>query len=249
MGRRPTRAAQIGDVLAEKILGGEIAPGGWLPSERELAQTYGADRSTVRRAMRMLAQRYLVVVHPGIGVQVAPSEVLQRDASDVTCQVGDWRGFHVSATLRSRVPYTHTTVRQIDADASLAGWLAVPTRTPVLERARLQGLVGEPPVQTSTTYVPPAIVLQLPVLREINTGPGGIYSRLEDVGYRIRFEEHVACRAPSRAERATLEIKSSQPVLILWRRCYDQHGKILEVTNRVVVGDRHELVYRYDAPS
>jgi hypothetical protein len=31
----------------------------------------------------------------------------------------------------------------------------------------------------------------------------------------------------------------------VWRRCYDQAGKILEVTNRVIAGDRQQLIYRY----
>ena len=36
-------------------------------------------------------------------------------------------------------------------------------------------------------------------------------------------------------------------VLILWRRCYDQHGRILDLAHRAVVGERHELIYRYDS--
>ena len=48
-------------------------------------------------------------------------------------------------------------------------------------------------------------------------------------------------------EQKQLEITPAQPVLVLWRHCYDQHGRILDLTHRVVVGERHELVYRYDS--
>jgi GntR family transcriptional regulator len=39
----------------------------------------------------------------------------------------------------------------------------------------------------------------------------------------------------------------TQPVLVLRRRAYDQNNRILDLTHRIVVGDRHELVYRYDS--
>ncbi len=70
---------------------------------------------------------------------------------------------------------------------------------------------------------------------------------MEEIGYRLRFEDTVTCRLPSPSEREQLQLRADQPVLNVWRRCYDQHGRILEVTYRVVVGDRNELIYRYDA--
>lgn len=42
-----------------------------------------------------------------------------------------------------------------------------------------------------------------------------------------------------------LEITSQWSVLILRRRGYDQHSSVLDRTRRIVLGDRHELVYRY----
>lgn len=57
----------------------------------------------------------------------------------------------------------------------------------------------------------------------------------------------MTCRLPDTTEREQLEITATEPVLILWRRSYDQHARILDLTHRVVVGARHELVYRYDS--
>ena len=102
-------------------------------------------------------------------------------------------------------------------------------------------------MQLSTSYIRRDVVDELPVLRETDTGPGGMYSRMEEIGYRLHFEETVTCRLPDEAEQKQLEITEMQPVLILWRRCYDQHGRILDLTHRAVVGERHELVYRYDS--
>ncbi|MFD0683582.1 GntR family transcriptional regulator [Actinomadura fibrosa] len=245
MPRPPTKAQAITRALGARIVEGELEPGAWLPSERELARAYGADRSTVRRALRMLADQGLVQVRHGAGVQVRPASPVRRSASDITRQVGAWRGFHVSAGADGRRPFTRTTVGEVEADARLSRRLDVPAGTRVLERARVQGLDGEPPVQTATTWVVPDVVARIPVLRQVDTGPGGIYSRLEEAGFRLRFEEAVTCRLPLPDERETLRIGSEQPVLTLWRRAYDQDERVVEVTHRVVVGDRHELVYRY----
>lgn len=245
MPRPPTKAQAITNALAARIVEGELDPGAWLPSERVLAHQYGADRSTVRRALRMLSDQGLVRLRHGAGAQVRTSRAVRRSAADVTRQVGAWRGFHVSAQKDGRTPFTRTTVAEVEAGERLAGRLDVPPGTRVLERARVQGVEGEPPVQTATTWVLLDVVERIPVLREVNTGPGGIYSRLEEAGHEITFEESVTCRLPRADEQATLEIGPDRPVLTLWRRAYDQEGRVVEVTHRVVVGDRHELVYRY----
>jgi len=36
-------------------------------------------------------------------------------------------------------------------------------------------------------------------LRETDTGPGGMYSRMEEIGYRLHFEETVTCQASRRS--------------------------------------------------
>ncbi len=245
MPRPPTKAQRVAHAIAEQIDAGTLGEGAWLPSERDLATTYQADRSTVRRALRILQARGLIALQRGVGAQVG--EPVRRNAADVTRRTGNWRGFHVSAEQAGRQPYTHTTVRETELGSVPARWLGVPTGTRVLERARVQGVNDEPPVQLSTTWFAPEVADRLPILEQVDTGPGGMLSRMEEIGYRLRFEDTVTCRLPSPSEREQLRLRADQPVLNVWRRCYDQHGRILEVTYRVVVGDRNELIYRYDA--
>lgn len=246
MPKPPAKAQTITNALAAKIVEGDYPAGTWLPSERELAGDYSVDRSTVRRALRLLAAQGLVSIHRDAGTQVRGTEPVRRAAADVTRQVGSWRGFAASVLEAGREPFTRTTVREVQADATLARWLGVPTGSRVLERARIQGVVGDPPAQTSTTYVNWEFVEKIPRLLEVDTGPGGIYSRLEEIGHSVTiFEESVTCRMPRDDEQQTLEIGADRPVLTLWRRAYGQTGRIIEATHRVVVGDRHELLYRY----
>jgi len=247
MPRPPVKAQSLADALAARIADGGFATGSWLPSERELAHEYSADRSTVRRALRILGDRGIVSVTSGTGARVGSDGTLHRAADDVTQQVGTWRGFHISATKSGHEAYTETTVTDVTADLPVAQGLGVPTGTLVLQRARRQGIIGDGCVQLSTSYIRQDVADELPILRETDTGPGGMYSRMEEIGYRLHFEETVTCRLPDEREQKQLEITPAQPVLVLWRRCYDQHGRILDLTHRVIVGEHHELVYRYDS--
>ncbi len=246
MPRPPKKAQAIADTLASAITTGSRSTGTWLPSERALCQTYQVDRSTVRRALRMLEQRHLVILRHGVGAQVQGFEPLRREAADITAQTGKWRGFHVSASAAGREPYTETAVRDVAVDTPTARWLGVPTGTEVLERVRVQGVVGEPPVQLSTSWISSEVADRLPILHQVDTGPGGMHSRMEEAGYRLRFEDAVTCRLPDRLEQERLQVSPDHPVLDVWRRCYDERDRVLEVTHRVIVGHRHELIYRYD---
>lgn len=42
-----------------------------------------------------------------------------------------------------------------------------------------------------------------------------MYSRMEELGHRVHFEESVTCRLPHGEEQQKLEIDMNQPVLVL----------------------------------
>lgn len=70
---------QLADLLRDKIMSGELAPGESLPSELRLAQEYGLSRTTVRQAIGQLRTEGLVTVDRprGTFVRIAePTEVV-----------------------------------------------------------------------------------------------------------------------------------------------------------------------------
>jgi DNA-binding LacI/PurR family transcriptional regulator len=66
LGRNSYR--KIADSLAAKIAAGEIAPGHFLGTERELQEAYGASRSTVRKVLSTLIEQGWAVSVPNKGV-------------------------------------------------------------------------------------------------------------------------------------------------------------------------------------
>jgi GntR family transcriptional regulator, transcriptional repressor for pyruvate dehydrogenase complex len=63
--RRRSVPDEVFDQLVDDIVGGELAPGASLPSERRLAEELGASRPTVREALQRLAQAGLIDVRQG----------------------------------------------------------------------------------------------------------------------------------------------------------------------------------------
>jgi len=61
---------QIADQIRDQILAGAVEPGQQLPSERELAQSLGVSRPTVREALIALEVAGLVEVRVGVGAFV-----------------------------------------------------------------------------------------------------------------------------------------------------------------------------------
>ena len=74
----PSRAEEISDVLREEILRGQYRAGERLPSERDLAARFGANRGAVREALKKLEQMGIADITPG-GVRVVPVEEATLD--------------------------------------------------------------------------------------------------------------------------------------------------------------------------
>jgi len=66
---------QLKDVLKQKITAGEFKPGEALPGERQLMETYGVSRVTVRQAIAELVNEGLLYRQHGKGTFIAPKRI------------------------------------------------------------------------------------------------------------------------------------------------------------------------------
>ena len=78
-GRRPARYRTIAASIAERIKAEDLPAGSLLPSETDLAETFGVTRMTVRQALAGLAGAGLIERRHGRGTIVAPIK-LQRQS-------------------------------------------------------------------------------------------------------------------------------------------------------------------------
>ncbi|ASS66029.1 MULTISPECIES: FadR/GntR family transcriptional regulator [unclassified Paenibacillus] len=69
--------------LKTLILEGNLAPGDFLPTERELAQSFGISRGTLREAFRILEREGLIEARPGGGRFLSKSLDVAEDRSRI----------------------------------------------------------------------------------------------------------------------------------------------------------------------
>jgi GntR family transcriptional regulator len=106
---------------------------------------------------------------------------------------------------------------------------------------------GGQPMQLATSYVPWSFAEGTQMV-ERDSGPGGIYSRLADVGHGpVHFTEEVATRMPTPEEARFLRLTDPQPVFNLFRTAFDESGTPVEVCEHVMSGDRWLLTYEWAA--
>lgn len=246
------RVEQVAEAIARTAadVAAGLQPGDqprFLPSWNALAREHGASKSTVQDALALLAERGVVELVPGKGARVLPTPRVQRRPAHQQTTRGRWRGLHLAASDIGLRDWVETWIEDVLLPREPAGFLGVALGTPTVERARIQGVViaGERvPVQLSWTWFHPDVAEELPVVRQPDTGEGGIWSRFEDAGYRL-VQDEVIRAAPATASQAdALDVPEGGPLLEVWRTCRDDtSGRVLEVTLRLINPDLHELVF------
>ena len=103
------------------------------------------------------------------------------------------------------------------------------------------------PVQLATSWLPLDIAAGTQ-LAEVDTGPGGSYSRLADLGHGpAEFTEAIQLRLPDDSERDWLRMDVEQRVYFIRRTARDAGGRAVEVTDTVLPAHQWELLYTWPA--
>ncbi len=104
---------QLAERLAAMIRAGEYEDGARIPSEHQLAATYGIGRPTVRQAIDVLVRRHMLIRRRGAGTFVRPGQPHEIDLFSLagTTSAFQRRGLKVSSRIlkpmaRRRVPTT-----------------------------------------------------------------------------------------------------------------------------------------------
>ncbi|MEV5525783.1 UTRA domain-containing protein [Streptomyces prunicolor] len=81
-----------------------------------------------------------------------------------------------------------------------------------------------------------------------DTGPGGIYARLEELGRKsVHFGEEVRSRMPSGDEAERRALPTGGPVMLIARTAFDAAGVAVEVNNMVLDSSAYVLEFAFDA--
>lgn len=240
---------QIAAALREAIAAGRIAPGDKIPSEAQLREHFGVARMTVRQALGELSAEGLLVAEHGRGVFVRERPVVRRVASDRFARRHREAGqaaFFAEAEGVGVPSVDEIEVGSESASSDVREALALPARGRVIARRRRYLMDGQP-VELAASYVPLSIAKGT-AIEEADTGPGGIYARIEEAGHALaEFSEEVAARMPSPEERRRLRLPAGTPVLTVRRIAFDSNGSPVELTDTVKAAPSYVLEYRFPA--
>lgn len=131
------------------------------------------------------------------------------------------------------------------APAAVAAVLGIGEDGNACVRRRRFVLDGKP-VLLSTSYLPADLVAGTAITRP-ETGPGGTYARLAELGHGpVRFREEVPSRMPGAEEAERLALPAGVPVVLVARTAFDAEGRAVEVNEMVLDSSAYVLEYDFE---
>lgn len=236
---------QIAEDLRRSIVSGEYAPDSRLPGENDLMASYGVARETARKALAQLINQGVAAPRPGAGVFVRAFRPVIRNGiqrlSGDTWPAG--KSIWGDETDGRALMVDHVQVDETETPDKIGILLGLASGDRVIVRSRRYLLDGKP-VLIARSYLPAELVRGTSVAQP-DTGPGGIYARLRDLGHApVQFREDLRARMPEPAEVAELELSAGTPVVQIVRSAYTETWDAVEVNE--MVADSSAYVFRYD---
>ena len=98
----------------------------------------------------------------------------------------------------------------------------------------------------SASYFPAELVAGTPITGT-DTGPGGAYARLAELGRAPeRFREEIRSRMPSADETRQLHLAAGTPVVLIRRTAFTADGSPVEVNEMVLDAVSYVLEYDFE---
>ncbi|MEU5836338.1 GntR family transcriptional regulator [Streptomyces diacarni] len=234
---------QLADDLRDAIRRGDHPEGSVLPRITDLADRYGIAKQTAREAITILESEGLLEVVRRRGTVVRHRAVRRRLTRGRRVH-RDERGYYFDATAQSWTALSTPTVNFGSAPREIAARLGLEDGDDVLIRHRIMGdSNAEVPRQLATSYLPAALARGTR-LAETDTGPGGIYDRLEEMGHRpLSWDEAVTARTPTPAEAEALRLPRGVPLLCVTRTTTGPDGTVLEINDTRMNAEHFEVGY------
>ncbi|GAA3143264.1 GntR family transcriptional regulator [Planomonospora alba] len=241
---------QIADHLRDAIERGKLHQGDKVPSETQLMQHYGVARMTIRNALQVLQSEGLTVAEHGRGVFVRSHPPVRRLASDRFARRHREQGkaaFIAETEGAGGKPSVDSIkITEENASPDVAERLKLTTEDCVIVRSR-RYLINGRPVEIATSYIPAEIARGTQIAQP-DSGPGGIYRRLEEMGFQLdHYMEEIRSRMPLRDEARALKLAPGVPVFHLIRTAYTTEGRAVEVCDTVMSSDAYVLSYELPA--
>ncbi len=228
---------RVREAITARIASGNLAPGHQLPTERELSETFGVSRVTIRRAIALLAESGLVYAIQGRGTYVAPEHLAEPPNALMSFhELAASDSVAVGATVISATVRPATIAEAEDFQIAPGAGLYA------LERLRT---LDDLPVAIDFTLVPLALD---PALPELDWATASLYTTLGAAGHRPILAEYSVEALPADDRSARLlGTTANAPMLVADSRTYDPAGRLIVYGRISYRGDRYRFRSRVTA--
>lgn len=192
---------QLRNIIQKKIQNGDYQEGDLIPSERELSESYGISRMTVRQALNHMVAEGLLVREKGRGTFVAKRKIEQRNIDS----------FSESARRKGLVPSTQVLhFSKEEPGEEISGVLGLSSGDLVYVIKRLRS-ANDIPVALEEVFIPAELC---PGLESFDLTTS-LYKIIND-SYSISIaymDNIIEASMPTSEEKRLLKVSSMVPVL------------------------------------
>lgn len=224
---------QIADGLDADLATGRLRPGQKLPTEAQLAQRFGVNRHTVRRALAALAARGLVRATQGRGTFV--------EARPLPYPIGPRTRFSEIVAQAGREAWGDLLfAAEAVAGEEAAAALGLRPGAPLLELTTLHKADGTP-ISLARTCLP---LPRFAGLDRIYSETGSLTRAFAALGITdyVRLSTRITARVAGADEAAPLDLTPGRALLVVESVNADAEGRRIQATRAHFAADRVELV-------
>jgi DNA-binding GntR family transcriptional regulator len=234
---------QIANHIREQILTGDLPPGGEVPSERHLAESWRVARPTAGRALEALRREGLVESRQGAGTFVREVRAHRRPLHRYHRyrQTGaQYGGGESLVIVRAQI---------VDAPSYVAEALRLEPNAQAMVRERVISRSDAGASEIATSWWPASMAAQAPRLL-VSESLGGIGSvrYVESVTGRVASyaRDQVAARLATAAEAHALNLDSEPSAVLAYRHTvFDQSDDPLEFAEAIYPPDLWTIEQEY----
>ncbi|OPJ63099.1 GntR family transcriptional regulator [Clostridium oryzae] len=219
---------QLREVIRNKIEDGEYNPGMAIPSENELAETYGINRMTVRNGIEALVNEGMLKRVQGKGVYVVGNKV-ERDLETIG-------GFTQTMREKETKPYTkvlNKTLRKAGEKYAMIFNIKPEDDIYYIKRVCL---ADDEPISLEEIFIPKYVV---PKLEGIDLGVFSIYEVYDFYGIKIaRAWQTLDLTKLEQRDARFLSIDAGLSVMLFECTSYDEMDRVIEFSRTYTRGDK-----------
>ncbi len=224
---------QIAEGLLDQIESGHLSPGDRLPPERQLSETLGVNRMTLRQALQLLETQGLLVRQQGAGTYIADPKIER--------QAGQLVPFTQSMQRRGYAPGARViTLEKRPVEAAVAQELGLPISTLVYFVRRLR-LINQEPVMLERLTI---VAQRVPGLENYDLSSHSLYQIMEkEYGIVIaQARQSLEPVVATEYEAELLGVQPGAPLMLERRLAFEQNGQAVECGKDLYRGDRFRFV-------